>query len=98
MYFEGRGVSKSDQGASVWYRKPAYQEQADAQRDMGVFYEHAIPGLPNNTASALPWHQKAAAQGNKEALESVDELEATSPPTKRTANGAANCDAECAVI
>ena len=52
-------------------------------------------GVAKSTARALPWYRKAAAQGHKEALERVAELEATQPSTRLEQEqvGCANCGA-----
>jgi len=48
-------------------RKAAEQGNADAQYNLGRLYARGRPGVPPNSAEAVPWYRKAAEQGNADA-------------------------------
>jgi TPR repeat protein len=69
IYENGIGVSKDLTQAQNYYQKLAAQGFSNAQLALGVMYENA-----GNQNEALIWYGKAAAQGNKEALELQNKL------------------------
>lgn len=67
MYWDGRGVGKSQSEAARWFRRAAEQGDADAQTMLGNLYLSG-QGVEQNQAEALRWYRKAADQGNLRAF------------------------------
>ena len=72
-YFEGRGVEKNHTSAFEWYMKAAEQDDDEAQRCVGRFFEHGT-GRDIDIDQALFWYRKAAAQEDQEAMAAVERL------------------------
>jgi TPR repeat protein len=66
----GLDIKKDIREAINWFRKSANQDNPWAQIKLGECFEKGI-GVPNNLASADEWYQRAAAQGNKIAIEKI---------------------------
>ena len=66
MYLDGRGVGKNEREAFSWFRKPAEQGYAPAQRDLGEMYLGGR-GVEKNEREAVAWFRKAADQGHASA-------------------------------
>jgi TPR repeat protein len=58
-------------------RKNAEAGVADAQFEMGIFYEFGLRSLERDLPKAIEWYRKAAAQGNALAQEGVEDLSRT---------------------
>mgnify|MGYP000884828319 CR=1 FL=1 len=66
MYYEGRGVSRDDTEAAMWYLRAAQQEHVEAQFVLGVMYEKG-EGVERNDDKAYKWISLAARQGHARA-------------------------------
>lgn len=66
MYYEGKGVPKSQAAAFQWFGKAAIQGDAFAQQILGYMCEHG-EGTPKNDTKAVEWYQKSAAGGDADA-------------------------------
>jgi len=64
MSHYGRGVPKSDTGATAWYRKSADQNYPPALATLANFYEYALGGLAFDGDKARTYWQKAAETGD----------------------------------
>ena len=71
MYEGGIGVSEDDAEAVKCYRKAAEQGYVEAQLNLGFIYAEGY-GLPEDAVVAFMWHNLAAAQNNKQAIENKD--------------------------
>ena len=62
-YFGNKDVPINHSHAVAWYRKAAEQGDANAQYNLGVFYEKGL-GVTKDLTQAVAWYRKAAEQGN----------------------------------
>jgi septal ring-binding cell division protein DamX len=76
MYAFGQGLDKDYEQALKWFRKSASHDVAQAQFNLGVFYENGY-GLDVNVATAKKWYALAAKGGLAEAKSKLSELEQT---------------------
>lgn len=65
IYYEGRGVRKSESKAVEWYLKAANQNYASAQDHMGLMYYKGF-GVNRSYKKAFEWFKKAGDQGYAE--------------------------------
>lgn len=79
MYTEGKGVAQSEQNAAVWYAKSAEQGYAPAQSYLGVLYLFGIEGIEKNHEKAMSLLDKAAKQGDKQAIQLLSKLKPATP-------------------
>jgi TPR repeat protein len=63
MYETGRGVTKDETQAVLWYRKSAEQGDARGQTNLGNMYANGR-GVVKDEAEAVLWYRAAAEQGN----------------------------------
>lgn len=73
-YIDGVGVSKDVGQGLSWYKKAADNGFALSQLKLGMAYYRGAGGLQKNTSTATMWLKKAAAQGNKDAIDGLDYL------------------------
>lgn len=59
MYYNGRGIEKSDTEAVRWYRKAAEQGNSEAQYRLGSVYDFGT-GVERSYPEAMKWYRKAA--------------------------------------
>jgi TPR repeat protein len=78
MYYEGLGVSQSDEMAAEWYLKAAEQGDVEAQYRLGDIYEYNL----NNSKEAIKWYCEAAKQGHTWAADEIREAVAMSENLK----------------
>lgn len=64
-YFNGEGVTKSEEKAVEWFRKAAEQGNGMAQFYLGLAYDKG-DGVEENGEEAFKWYKKAAEQGIRE--------------------------------
>ena len=62
LYNEGKGVAKSPEKAFAWFRKSADNNNADAQYQVGLNYEHGI-GVNVDSRKAIEFFTKAGNNG-----------------------------------
>ena len=60
-YAKGIGVAKDEVEAVKWYRKAAEQNYAEAQYNLGYFYDNG-KGVTKDEAEAVKWWRKAVEQ------------------------------------
>ena len=77
------GVKLDYQQAIYWYRKAADQGYADAQDQVGWFYENGL-GVNRDIDEARVWYQKAADQGNATAQTALNRLQSQQNPQEQT--------------
>lgn len=75
MYTEGKGVEQSEKQAAVWYEKSAEQGYAPAQSYLGVLYLFGIDGIEKDQDKAVELLQKAAKQGDQQAIQLLNKLQ-----------------------
>jgi len=76
-YRNGDGVPKDDKKAIELCHKAAAQGHDYAQFILGLYYSGGLKGMDNahnNTAKAIDWLKKSAAQGNEEAKAELEKL------------------------
>jgi TPR repeat protein len=71
MHAMGFSFEQSDTEALVWYKKAAELGDATAQFKIGYYFYSGIGG---DKKESKAWFEKAAAQGNTEAKEYLDEI------------------------
>ena len=77
MYFHGRGVGNVDYAqAMAWYTKAADQGDPAAQEVLGYMYEKGL-GTEANNGTAIQYYHKAALNGDVNAQNALDRLNAT---------------------
>ncbi len=81
MYEEGRGVPLNFIKAAKWYRKAAEQGHAVAQRSLGRKYEYG-QGVPQDNVLAHMWFSLSAANRDKFAAKSRNEITKRMTPTQ----------------
>jgi TPR repeat protein len=62
MYTEGKGVTRDDKVALMWFQRAAEQGDVSAQYEAGVSYATGA-GPAKNDAEAAKWFRRAAEQG-----------------------------------
>ena len=72
-YFEGTGVKKDYEEAVKWWRKAAEQDYSTAQFHLGGCYYEGV-GVEKDKTEAAKWFRLAAENGEKDALEALEEL------------------------
>ncbi len=75
MYENGAGVTKSNQKAANWFRKSALNGASGGQLYLGVMLING-QGIEKNINEGRKWIEKSAQQGDKEALETLKQLDA----------------------
>lgn len=60
-------MTPDPQKSLYWTRRAAEHGDRDAQYNLGTYYEAGY-ALPKNAELALEWYQKAAAQGQENAV------------------------------
>ena len=73
MYVNGYGVTQDYTQAREWYLKAAKQGYADAQNNLGFFYENGH-GVTRDYTQAREWYLKAAEQGNSDGQNNLGRL------------------------
>jgi TPR repeat protein len=66
LYRDGRGITKDEQTAMLWYRKAAEQGNASAMLNIAKMYLDGI-GMPKNNQLFVTWLRMAAEQGHARA-------------------------------
>jgi TPR repeat protein len=75
LYYQGRGVPQDYKEAVQWMYKAAEQGHVFAQATLGSLYAEGVGGvIEKDSPQALMWFSFAAAQGDMEAMESMDIL------------------------
>ena len=74
MYAFGQGVEKNEAEAFNWFKQSASRGVAQAQFNLGVFYENGTT-VNKNIDLAKSWYRKAADQGLLEAKQRLEFLE-----------------------
>ena len=75
MYYSGTSVNQDYIEARKWFEKSADQNYAAAQLSLGVIYEYG-EGVSQDMAIAKEWFSVSCNNGNKEACESYQLLDA----------------------
>lgn len=70
---EGRGISKDQFGAAMWYEKAALQNLPPAQYMSGTLYEKGV-GVAKDLRRARDWYQRAADLGHVRAMHNLASL------------------------
>jgi localization factor PodJL len=76
--FEGRGATKDQQAAAVWFQRAASHGFVLAQYRLGALYEKGI-GAARDPAAAKRWYLKAAEAGNARAAHNLAVMNAEPP-------------------
>lgn len=74
LYFRGVGVRQNGYDAMTWFRRAAEFGEADAQTALGKLYLTGYDTVGQDIPEADRWLSAAAAQGNQEAIKSLEEL------------------------
>ena len=75
MYSKGAGgVKQNDETAFHWYLKAASQENPHAQYNVGMSYYYG-KGVESDQNKARSWFEKAAKNGNYQALEALNQIQ-----------------------
>ena len=69
-------MTQNKEEAAKWYKKAADQGDADAQYQLGVFYENGY-GVTQDKEQAMQWYKKAAEQGNESAKNAIDRMQSS---------------------
>ena len=72
------GLQHDSREAVAWFQKAAVQDDARAQRQLGVHLKTG-DGVPADPTAALEWFKKAAAKGDAAAQAEVDAAAASAP-------------------
>ena len=62
MYADGKGVTRDDATAMMWFERSAKQGNADAQYNVGASYAEGV-GVAKSEEQAAEWFRRAADQG-----------------------------------
>ncbi len=81
MYHEGKGVQQDYSEAISWYRKAAYQGDAQSEYALGYMYYYG-QGLPQDYSDAIRWYRKAADHGYPDARRALASIERRSTGRK----------------
>jgi len=73
-YLYGMIVKRNPIKAEDLWKKAAAQGSSEAANYLGSLYENGTDGIPQNSAEAIRWYEKAAATGNDKAKESLEKL------------------------
>ena len=76
LYLEGIGVDRDPAKALEYALRAGEGGFADSQNRVGYIYAEGVLGETRDSALALEWFKKAAAQGHDSAIKNVAELEA----------------------
>lgn len=74
LYYKGIGVEKDYEKALYWSRKSAYQNDRNAQFNLGWFYEHPLGAVEPDIEQAKFWYKKSALQNNYVAIQKCKEF------------------------
>jgi TPR repeat protein len=74
MYYDGRGVTKDEPLAALWFRKAAEQGFVKAQFNLGLMYDNGR-GVIKDGRQAYFWWLLASAQGDTDATKNRDVVE-----------------------
>jgi uncharacterized protein len=74
MFLDGLGVVKDEKEALRWYRLGAKGENANAQNQAGGMLLRGAKGIPIDKVEARQWLQLAAAQGHKDAIDTLKSI------------------------
>lgn len=66
----GEVIEQNFNVAAIWFEQAATQNVAEAQFQLGVYYEYGI-GVKRNDTVALQWYEKAAKQNHEEAKQAL---------------------------
>lgn len=80
MYYSGTGVTRDYDKAFPLFKDAAEKGLSDAQLMLSLMYGNGW-GTQKDTKLSLLWTQKAAANGNKEAIKIIELLKSGKPPT-----------------
>jgi TPR repeat protein len=78
MYYTGNSVPQDQKHAVTWFRQAAEQGHAEAQHALGLMYRYHVAGMPQDVVIAYMLYNLAAASGNHNAKEQIDEAQAMS--------------------
>jgi len=78
-YVDGLVIDRNLVSAAFWYREAAEQGFAPAQTNLGWLYFNGYEGVAPNRAVAVHWFNKAAAQGNRAAINNLNKLGEATP-------------------
>lgn len=70
----GKGITKNEKLALVWYRFAADQGHLDAQIQMGLAYQYGDEGVQKSIPQAMNWYLRAAEKGHTGAQYALAEL------------------------
>ena len=76
MYANGQGTDPSKEKANAYYKMAAERGHAAAQCNIGNAYYRGDAGFDQSFELAREWWTKAAAQGQKNAIEGLKRLDA----------------------
>jgi len=79
LYHTGKGVTRNERTAAMWYHKAAQHGAADAQSNLGVMYYKGT-GVPQNNVRAMVWLMGAKRNGFKRAEGMLNYIEGASSP------------------
>jgi len=74
MYYVGRGVHRDEQEAFQRYQQAAEQKYADAEYNVGFWYENGRRPVRRDYQQAAQWYRKAAAHGSLKAQAALEIL------------------------
>lgn len=74
-YEQGIGTDEDEDKAFAWYKKAAELEHPWGQYALGLCYENGV-GTEEDETAAIEWYRKAAAQGDEDAQERLEYLDA----------------------
>ncbi|HKJ82910.1 MAG TPA: tetratricopeptide repeat protein [Mariprofundaceae bacterium] len=77
LYHTGKGVTRNERTAAMWYHKAAQHGAADAQSNLGVMYYKGT-GVPQNNVRAMVWLMRAKRNGFKRAEGMLNYIEGAS--------------------
>ena len=75
LYKNGQGVEKNYAEAVKWFTMAAEKGNAQAQYELGQWYEFGRNPVEQSYTEALKWYQKAAAQEHEDAEKKADDLD-----------------------
>lgn len=79
LYIEGKVLPKNLEEASVYLQLAAREGNAQAQTELGRFYEQGLGGLPSSRGEALNWYLQAGQQGDAQAQERAQDVQLEDP-------------------
>ena len=81
MYHSGNGVPQNYKEAIKRYRLSVEQENANAQRNLGLMYDKG-EGVPQNYSLAHMWFNLASSNGNEIATKNRNSVENKMSPSQ----------------